>query len=163
MTSEDEATLASTTKLLNFLLRGTRSDEVQFDVRDFSVNSASVRMNSRAFNEISPLLRRWPPRSSQSAADASRGESPRAPFATFSGPRPDHPTLFLRFDSFVMHARAHAASSRHCPSSTPLQSGGFRPCGSRLGIESHARVTPSAFVRRARRSIDNNEGEQPVT
>jgi len=56
MTSEDEATLASTTKLLNFLLRGTRSDEVQFDVRDFSVNSASVRMNSRAFNEISPLL-----------------------------------------------------------------------------------------------------------
>ena len=56
MTSEDEATLASTTKLLDFLLRGTRSDEVQFDVPDFSVNSASVRMNSRAFNEISPLL-----------------------------------------------------------------------------------------------------------
>ena len=33
---------------------------------------------------------------------------------------------------------------------------------SRLGIESHARVTPSAFVRRARRSIDNNEGEQQL-
>jgi len=56
MTNADKETLASTTKLLNFLLRGKRSDEVQFDVRDFNFADASSRVNARAFNEISPLL-----------------------------------------------------------------------------------------------------------
>lgn len=55
MTSEDKATLASTTKLLNFLLRGTRSDQINFqDFANFS--GASARLNSRALNEISPFL-----------------------------------------------------------------------------------------------------------
>ena len=54
MTTEDKATLASTTKLLNFLLRGTRSDEINF--RDLSFSAASARVNTQAFNEISPLL-----------------------------------------------------------------------------------------------------------
>ena len=55
MTEEDKATLVNTTKLLNFLLRGTRSDEMSFNAGDFDFANNS-RINTRAFNEISPLL-----------------------------------------------------------------------------------------------------------
>lgn len=59
MTQNDSETLASTTKLLNFLLRGSRSDKAgDFRPNDFTsfVSSASRADQQKAFNEISPFL-----------------------------------------------------------------------------------------------------------
>lgn len=59
MTKDDKETLASTTKLLNFLLRGKRSDNLgDLNANDFTnFASGTSRANQqKAFNEISPFL-----------------------------------------------------------------------------------------------------------